>query len=553
MEKVDSFFIKKSNQNLFLVLILVLTYFPVIIARKTVNIDAQLIMPLLGSIKSPFEYLQMLIGFQTYDIQPVRDLTFFVDDFVFKNFNLNTFIIQNILYWVIACIYVKRILHHLFPSFKQVHCYYLSLLFAIYPLFCATLSWGIARKHILSFMFIMMTTWYFFDLLKNYRSKIGSKVLIHILYLFSILSQPITLLWPLWAWAYVIIMDRKSIREITFFLLPSFVTFSLITYVNYLYYKNSTVFKLYFESKTSDAFNFSDKILGLGHYIYQMFFPYLPATSYQLGHWSVWLGILFLGLFSFVYLGLNLNRKWLVVWFGYLMFPLAIVLSNPHILSDNYLLTPALGWFVLCVTVLTINELKREKFFKIGFPLLLIIFSLYSFSESVLWTDPIKFSEIRNFGRRPNCDSAINLARKSYVLRGFIPIQAKKFLESYECFNSTIPVAGSAVSFIYLQTYIIYYERDISLEKRVHALSKLADRYFYSKLVLATLYFENNREKEASALVDEVFQEYEKINWNDYYDSIMAKQLEPYCRKSNNLNCLKITSHFNRQPNVPYF
>ncbi len=553
MEKVDNFFIKKSNQNLFLVLLLVLTYLPVIVARKTVNMDAQLIMPLLESIKSPLQYLQMLIGFQTYDIQPVRDLTFFVDSFVFKKFNVNTFIIQNILYWIVACIYVKRILHHIFPSFKQIHCYYLSLLFAVYPLFCATLSWGIARKHILSFMFIIMTTWYFFQLLKNPETSLLNKFLVHALYLLSILSQPITLLWPLWAWAYAMIMGRKNVRELTYVLLPSFGTFSLVTYINYLYYKNSTVFKLYFESKTSDAFNFSDKILGIGHYIYQLCFPYLPATAYQLGHWSVWVGILFLGIFSFIYLGLNLNRKWLIVWFGFLMFPLAIVLSNPHILSDNYLLTPALGWFVLCLTFFTINNLKTEKFFQVLFLPVLFFFSFYSFRETLLWTDPIKFSEIRNFGRRPNCDSAINLARKSYALRGFIPIQAKEYLEHYECFNSTMPVAGIAVSFIYLQTFILYYEEEISLDKRIVALSKLADVYFFSKLVLATLYIENNRKREGIELIKEVSKDYDNIQWSNYYDLIMAKKLEPFCQSIKFQECLKITSHFSKIPEIPYY
>ncbi len=182
-----------------------------------------------------------------------------------------------------------------------------------------------------------------------------------------------------------------------------------------------------------------------------------------------------------------------------------------------------------------------------------MFWSFYTHQESKLWTDPLKFSEIRNFGRRPNCDSAINLARKFYALKGFLPQKAKTYLESYECFNPTLPVAANAISYIYLQTFILYYENDISYEKRVEALKNLSNMYYFSKLVLATLYIETHREKEGMELVEEVAKNYDKIKWMNYYDLIMAKKLEPYCISIGHSDCLKITSHFSTVPNVSYY
>jgi hypothetical protein len=553
MKKIDKFLDAEWKQNVFLLLIISLAYLPVLVAPKTVNHDAQLIIPLLKSVHSFSDYYEMLFSFNTYDVQPIRDLTFFVDIFFFKHFHFNTFIVQNIFFWFLACIAVKKSLSLVFSSFSRNECFYLACLFAIYPLFCGTLCWGIARKHILSFLFIMLSTLFLFRILKKTGVKKYEVILINVFYILSIFSQPITLLWPFWALTYVFINFREKIKTIAFHLIPSLIFFIVGAYVNSLYYEQSSVFKIHYESKTSDAFNFSDKVLGLGHYIYQLFLPFWQATHYQLGHWSVWVGILLMGFFSLIYLSLKLNKSWLLSWFGFVMFPLAVILSNPHILSDNYLLTPSFGVLVLVVTLLNKNENFKNKFFNFGFFPLLLVWSSYTFQEAKLWTDPLKYSEIRNFERRPNCESAINMARKFYALKGYIPEKAKDYLENFECSHPVVSVAASAVSYIYLQTYINYYEKEISLENKIRVLEKLSHIYYFSKLVLAVVYIESKREREGEVLINEVYKDYDKISWVDYYDLILAKKLEPYCKRTNNFDCLRITSHFSQVPDIPYY
>jgi hypothetical protein len=549
---MDNFFENNKIQNVFLVLVLCISYLPVLVAKKTVNIDAQLIMPLLQNLRGLSHYLEILFSFEAYDVQPVRDLTLFVDLFIFNKINFNTFIIQNISYWIVGCLSVKRLIKLIFKEFTNVQSFYLTLLFAIYPLFCATLSWGIARKHVLSFMFIMLSTEYF---LKMVQDKFENKnlVLMSTFYFLSVFSQPITLLWPFWTILYVLIIKPESLKKWALLISPSLVIFSVCTYFNYLYYKNSNVFRFYYESKTADALNIADKILGFGHYVYQLVLPYWPATSYQLGHWSVLAGIFLFGAFIFLFLGLKQNRSFLLLWFGFTLFPLAVVLTNAHVLSDNYLLAPSFGCFILLLSLLNRDKRIKTFFFTFLFLPLLAFWSFYTNQETKLWTDPIAFSKIRNFGRRPNCDSAVNLARKSYSLLGTLPKEAKKYLESYECLNLNVPVAAIAISNIYLQTFILYYETDIAFSQRVEALKKLSKIYYYSKLVLAVLYIENQNENEGIELVEEVYRDYDKIKWSNYYDLIMAKKLAPYCKGIGHVNCLKITDHYSIIPDVSYF
>jgi hypothetical protein len=553
MKRIDKFLDAEWKQNVFLFLIIVLSYLPVLVAPKTVNPDAQLIIPLLKSVHSFSDYYEMLFSFETYDVQPIRDLTFFVDIFFFNKFHFNSFIIQNILFWIIACITVKKNLSLIFPSFSRNQCFYLACLFAIYPLFCGTLCWGIARKHILSFLFIMLSNLFLFKILKKTGKKKYQVILINVFYVLSVFSQPITLLWPFWALAYVFLNFRQEIKKIGIYLTPAFIVFSFGVYVNTLYYDQSLVFKMNFESKTSDAFNIPDKILGLGHYIYQLFLPYWQATAYQLGHWSVWIGILLMGVFSLLYLSLKLDKTWLLSWFGFIMFPLAIILSNPHILSDNYLVTPSFGLLVLVATLLNKNEKVKNIFFAYGFFTLLLGWSFYTYHESKLWTDTLRYSEIRNFERRPNCDSAMNVVRKYYAIKGYAPNAAKDYLVRFQCFHPTLMVASGALSYIYIQTILNYYEKDISLENKIMAISKVANFYYYPKLVLAVLYIESKREREGELLINEVYKDHDKISWLDHYDLIMANKLEPYCKRTNNLECLRITSHFNHVPDVPYY
>lgn len=508
-------------------------------------------MPLFSEFGSLSGYFKFLLSLKTYDIQPVRDLTLYFDWIIFKETGINTFILQNVLYWFLACIQLDKLLKRIFLEVSELETFVYISLFAVYPLFAATISWGIARKHILAFMFIVVATNYFFKIIQNDSFKKLDIVILSFSYLFSIFSQPITLLWVFWATVYLALYYGRK-RVFYFALIPSYFSFLICFVANLIYYERSSTFKLFFESKTSDALNIPDKILGLGHYIYQLFLPYWPAVSYQLGHWSVFAGLILAALFVLLYFNFKLNKKNLLVWSGFALFPLVVVLSNPQILSDNYLLVPSVGFLVLVVTIINSRKQRSENFLIFSIPIFLF-WSFYTFKETKLWLDPLEYSIVRNFERRPTCDSAVNLARKSYAIKGVINSGAKSYLEEYDCLNPILKTPGHAISYIFLQTYIYYYEEGIELSKRISLLEKLSLYNFYPKLVLASLYVKNGIEDKALTLVEEVYDQKYVLGVSSQLDFLISNTLYPFCINTKNVKCIKVAEKFATDPNVPYY
>ena len=180
----------KRYPFILLIIINLLVYFPLITAIKTVNPDAQIIYDQLFNLSGPIDYITKLFHFQTIDFQPIRDLTFFLDLFFFKKFNLNISIFQNFFLWIGCCYLIYRIQRIVFQEREVILCFLFLLLFSVNPLFTYTISWGIARKHILSFFFILFATLEVVTL----KELTGKKSLkFTLLYLCSCLSQPITI------------------------------------------------------------------------------------------------------------------------------------------------------------------------------------------------------------------------------------------------------------------------------------------------------------------------------------------------------------------------
>jgi hypothetical protein len=554
MTKIYLFLAKNTfAKHLILIICLIISYLPLLMGKPTVNPDAHLIMAIFDKISGIREYFELLVTLKTYDIQPIRDLTLFFDWLIIKNYNYNSFIAQNLIYWFISCFFVEKLLRLIFSKVDEISIWILTVLFSVYPLFCATLSWGIARKHILAFMFIVISTYYFLRSLEETHRKSLHVAVFNIAFILSIFSQPITLLWPAWAALYLFIKRKNEFFSHQKYLTPSYLAFLITTILNAYYYKNSQTFKLYFEGKTDDPFNIPDKFLGLGHYLYQLVLPYWPSTSYELGHWSVWIGIIFGLTFYFIYRKLKLQGSWLVIWTAFTLFPLLIILTNPHILSDNYLLTPALGFFVLILTILfNFYPPNKKMILYVSLPLL-GFWIFITHKESLYWLDRVTYAETRGFERRPNCSNAINLARKSFALGLNISDNVREYLQKYECFNINSKTPAVIASFVYLQTYILYYDNELGIKERILPLKKYAEFFWFSKMVLAALYLKLNNKNEAIKLIGEIVSDYDKINWEPYYEPIIANNIHPFCEQINYKDCLKITNLFNKKKNLPYF
>lgn len=503
---------------LILCALIALAYFPVVSAYQTVSPDAQFILPFLDNISGLGDYFEKLFTFKTLDFQPIRDLSLGLDLFIFNHFDINTFIIQNILLWVLSCLIIFNIQKILLPQVDELKLFVLNCGFALYPLFVATLSWSMARKHILAFLFILLATQEF---LKNNRSTWR----MNLYYLLSILSQPITILWPFWCVAY----ERKNWKS----LWPTSLIFVFVSVANWLYYSKGEMFNFIYQSKTSDAFNIPDKILAFGHYMYQLLVPYYQTFFYDLGHWSIWVGIILTGLLILLYRSFKFSNKLLGIWSLYGLLPIVVVLNTPKTKSDTYLLLPAFALFIL------LNHLYALKPFKIKWLIPLLSFWLvFDCIESRYWIQKLAFAVERNYERRPTCMSAINAAKTSYSLEVQPSSELLNYMQINECLRPSTPY--EMIDFMALHTQILYYQNGTT------TLQDYARTHWYPRMIYAALLIKNNQPDLTINELGEVNLE----NTQPNYDPIIAKIVHPFCIGK---ECQKISEKFiiqKKKPNI---
>ncbi len=147
---------KKISSLVLLMAVSCFAYAP-LLGNKARNPDGGVILPPLFEIKSPLEYINMLANFEVIDFQPVRDLTFFFDIYIFNHFGIVSFATTNVILWGLAGYFLFRIFSR-FLKEKEFQAMVWTIAFLVYPLFSQAVPWGMARKHILAFFFIVWAT-----------------------------------------------------------------------------------------------------------------------------------------------------------------------------------------------------------------------------------------------------------------------------------------------------------------------------------------------------------------------------------------------------------
>jgi hypothetical protein len=524
----------RGAKTALLAVALLLAYFPVLFVSQTVSPDAKFILGIFENTDSLASYIHKLFTLQTFDVQPIRDLSLFIDWEIFYQIGLNTFIWQNCLWWLLSCLVIQKILQE---KEDRETSYFLTLLYAVYPLFCTSLSWSMARKHILCFFFILLAT---YEIMKWVQGR-GKGWKITLYYFLAVFSQPIGILWPFWAFAFL--HDKRAHKKFSVQWLGLGIVFLLVFVVNYLYYQKSEVFTAIFQSKTGEAFEIADKVLALGHYIYQLFFPYYQTFYYDLGHWSIWIGLLFLPICYLTYSSFKLPKKNLFLWSLFAALPLIVVLNTPKTKSDTYLLLPSFAVLMLISGLPQKFPLLR----KLGLPLFLI-WILLSHLESRNWTDNLRFARDHNFYRRPTCTSALRYVRMAYHLLIKADVEALTFLKDNQCFASY--TAYEALENVFLQAESIYFDDTTSLEKRIEALEQLSRVHWYPDLLLSSLYLRAGRKEEAASHLHHISEVVKPTDAS--YVPLLEKDIIPYCTLNPSPDCSKLISYFHTKKKLPY-
>jgi hypothetical protein len=503
-----------DRNDFFLVLLVLVTYSVIIFSPHPADPDANIILQNLRSFTGVWDYLKNLFHFQTIDFQPVRDLTLSMDLF-FVHYGIHTIVFQNALWWMGCLLIIRRILGLNFPEISREKICWLSAAFAVYPLFTSSVSWGMNRKHLLSFFFILLATrsWMIGTTFHR-RSAI-------ITYLLSILSQPITLLWPVFALMWSGLKEKRKLALLA-------LIFITIAGMNLFYYRSSEIFQHVYPPKEMN-FDPGETALALGHYVFQLVAPYLLSFRYDLSHWSVLVGLgLFVGLLYFFRKSARAQLPWLA--FGLL--PLAIVLRDPFTLSDAYLLCPELMLLILAVPKLI--KVPRLS-------LLLIIWIPFTSIEASHWRSRLKLAQT-SFERRPDCGGAFNYMRTSYDEFQKAPQEARTYVIEHECHRAMHVTPFLYQSMVELSANSYFHETDLPLEKRRALLKDLSHKHPQAQIAFLGFLVREQQWQEAKSEAEDFGQRWKEMPSTLRDNPIASKIVGPFCEKEKIEPCASMTS-----------
>lgn len=525
---------KKITRYLFLLPVL-LAYLPVLMSHQHVDPDAKIILGNLYGAAGISGYLNNLFSFKTVDFQPLRDLTLSFDIWSFYKLGINTFITQNLLWWMASLIIFRRIICFLFPRISDLTLSLLISCLGVYPLYSGVISWGMNRKHLLALFFITLAT----DLLLRSRKP----VLIVLCFILSTLSQPIHILWPLWASAYI--LHTKNFRNNLKLISGLFISLIAVAVLNTLYYSQSETYKFFFTDKTADLWNIPDKTLALGHYLFQLFAPYILSFKYDLSHWSVLTGIILLPVALYLCYK-EKNRRELLLWAIAGFLPVLVVLNDPHVISDAYLLYPGFALFIITLHIFNNHDFRISRYWLIA-PLL--IWGILTARNSSLWNNRLDLAG-ESFRARPSCESVMNYLKVGYDLYERDP-EALKFAETHSCFKEMTVTSSFYYSLLVLFSHYYFHEEALPLEFRLERLTKLSERHLYAHLSLIALLLKEKNPELAKAEVERLEMKWGRMPVDIEYHEITARFVRPFCESENLSGCLLITEKLIRKPDRP--
>lgn len=252
------------------------------------------------------------------------------------------------------------------------------------------------------------------------------------------------------------------------------------------------------------------------------FFTPLITTTDNISFTYLLLGALILiTLFSFA-LKIKIGLK---KYFGFLWFMIFIIpsfLISFHLILDNRLYIPLMG---ILIFLLDLEIFKDRKYFKIIFIIIIICFSIASFSTSQKYKDRLTFWENatktapkssfihKNLGAMYHLENKFDLAEKKYLTSlklnkfepmvnnnlGLIYMSKNKFTKAEKHFQKETAINPSYANAYFNYGLLKYRQRRIlAAEKLWKTTIQLEPRYFDAYYNLAALAIQKGRKSEAN-------------------------------------------------------
>ena len=506
--------------------VILASYFP-LLGQPTFSPDAHVIIPPLMHVNLG-DYLRLLVSFEVVDFQPVRDLTFLIDIFFFKNFQLNTFAVTNVLLWALACFSLSRLARRTLPQCDRLPILLGVCAFAAYPLFSQAVGWTMARKHVLAFALILQATEFFFDWREGKRSWIFA----YLLYAAAALSHPIVIFWPVWALLQHCLLERRLEKKDLPVYGSFFTTMVLLLLTNYYYYVILSPRVLEYYGHVRPSFSFSETLLRLGFYFQKLFSPFELAFVYYPRLSNSWFGFLLipaLGWFSWI----NRQKRQVLSWVFFSLTPFPVIMGLS--IYDQYLLLTGAGLFLALTP--WISQLRRPTLL-LGL-LALVLFSVNTLIQARKWTSEDAIS-LRNFHSEPSCRSAIEaMNRQSQVS----PELSEELLDYYardNCFTvyQRLPPLEKPKAIAAFALFLFHSRGKLPEEKVLSELQQLGKLHYYPFLLYAVLLARRGDVQGVKQSTDFVEQ---KISGSlEDLGPVVLKNLGPFCREHQIRSCEKL-------------
>lgn len=392
-----------------------LIYCPQIFLGELLKYDDISLVSPFYKLKSLSEYVEAIKTGQVLDVQPLRDLSFWIEVNIDQALGVKTFRLTNFLIWLLLLFRLREVLR--LVGVRSVN---LALIFvAVHPIAVSSVAWVSSRKHLLSALFIVLATEV---LLKPHKPRSTVKAVFS--YAASVLSQPINILWPIWVFFQRTSEDSSAPKRIHKFMTSLRNDFSLYLglflfalgggLLNKFYYEGgSFIFNQVAPKFWEGGNELSLKFLVFGRYFMQLVFPWTPSvTSYYPGHPFGLVGLV-LGPLFFWFLLKKTEAKSSLLWILFLSLPLLLMtLRMTSIYGvDTYLLVPLLGFSVLVGKLADVYLNRLPRFLWV---IVLGCFGIQSFIHALAWRGNKPLAERAVFVEET--PASLNMLAHEYIL-----------------------------------------------------------------------------------------------------------------------------------------
>jgi hypothetical protein len=489
-----------------LTLLLASSYYPLLSRDPVTSYDDSLLIRGVENLSGISDYQERFLKGRVLDIQPIRDLSYFLDLKLKSVLPFHSFHLTNLFLWIGICYFFKSILDLLSGDIKKNQWLIWSLVFlyAFAPVFTSSVAWISGRKHLLSTFFTLWATVCF---LRKKDFPLNRKNLLKIIFLYFLaaMSQPINILWPAFVIAFSYVENKINERKMLILLL-SLITIIVIT-LNLYYYGT-----LYETISGGDGKHDSNvgaglSLLALGRYYYLTLFPFdaLPVSHYQ-GSWENLAGLtLLVGSLFYIYKR-RIGASLIVCFIIYFFIPLIPVTYKITRIfcSDTYLLNAAIGVYIVIFLIL--------KNIKSYYPQLIIsIYALFLFILNFNYIKTFVSTEniwLYSYRKEATPVSISNLAAN--LLQNEKYIEAKVLIDQLEIMDPDNRF------FIKLKSDLIYNNPVNNDNNKVTALQKLTPKAPIVYLRLALLSFKLNKVEEFRNNIDKLFSDPQGYIKNSY-------------------------------------